>query len=413
MGVTVVREPGAGERIGEAFSGSVQGLLKGLVESKLQTMQKEKLAERQEKTYQAHRQQNIDGLTKYWEMQGYPHAEAVAFAEQGPAFAKSVMDRMEGFSLGGGQQQQQQMQQQPQQMQQQPTAEGNLYSSMGIPEYNAQIDPNMLTGLGAGAPMQPGMQQGAMQPAGQPPAGGLRIGPPPAERRHRENLAVRKEAVEQKKETATVDRIERRQFENKRDLAEAVKSKRSANDQIKALDHMEELDKTGKVNHPAFINSMDKMGLGWMLSAETQAASAEGKVLFRDFKETFGSKPIGIEFEAFMKSIPTLQNTREGRALITKNLKLYLQARNVKADVMMDILKKDKNISPLDLTMQTAEQTDAKIDKIYGKIKKIPPTTEEDATTYIGLDTVQDEYGRAFIWDKEGKRYVPSKSKGK
>ena len=53
MGVTVVREPGAGERIGEAFSGSVQGLLKGLVEHKLKSMQQEKQSQEEYKTFRA------------------------------------------------------------------------------------------------------------------------------------------------------------------------------------------------------------------------------------------------------------------------------------------------------------------------------------------------------------------------
>jgi len=395
MGVTVVREPGAGERIGEAFSGSVQGLLKGLVESKLQTMQKEKLAERQEKTYQAHRQQNIDGLTKYWEMQGYPHAEAVAFAEQGPAFAKSVMDRMEGFSLGGGQQQQQQMQQQPQQMQQQPTAEGNLYSSMGIPEYNAQIDPNMLTGLGAGATMQPGMQQGAMQPAGQPPAGGLRIGPPPAERRHRENLALKKESLEQKdrlqgrKEIAKdkqEDKKELRQnrIENRKGLQVSKKKHEDAQVQLDSYDRLEELEDQKQLDSPLRVKILDKMGLGWMLSPGSQEYNSISKNLFRDLG------PTGIAFEAFMKAIPSLTNSSEGRRRIIKNMKAAYKIIQTKHDAVSETLKKNRDIDPLDLELQANELSSKKAEGIRKDLVK-------DLGEFIEVDT-----GFAKKWN-EGK----------
>ena len=191
----------------------------------------------------------------------------------------------------------------------------------------------------------------------------------PQQRMQEQTLDLKKQTLDMRKEVAGEKKFESRQMENKKDLQASLKTKEGAQNQIRALDNMLRLDKTKKLNGPLFTKAMETLGFNWMLSPESQEYAAESKALFKDLRETFGARPIGIEFEAFMKSIPTLQNSPEGRVAIAKNLKAFYEARSVKANVMMDILKNDVNISPMDLLMQTEERSSKEIDGIYDKLK--------------------------------------------
>jgi len=364
MAIQILPGTGIGENLGKALGGGMQQAVGALMQQKLAGLMK---------------QQETKQKSAFWQQLGFTPEVSMAIASQDPQTQKSFLDRIEGLNLsglgqpqqgGGAQPQQPQPQQDPlsalQGQQQQP--QQDPFASFGIPQYNAQIDPNIIPSQQQQA--LPGQQGIPTQDQSQLKAPGLTLGANPAERRHRENLDLKKQTLDMRKEVAGEKRAESRQTENKKDLQVALKTKENSQHQVKALDNMLSLGESGKLDHPIFVKGIEKLGLDWMLSPESQEYISESKSLFKDLKEIFGSRPIGIEFEAFMKSIPTLMNSADGRKTIAKNMKAYYQAKSVKADVMMDVLKKNKDISPLDLTILASEKTEKKINKIYEKLRK-------------------------------------------
>lgn len=126
------------------------------------------------------------------------------------------------------------------------------------------------------------------------------------------------------------------------------------------------LAKKGELIHPLAYSALKKLGMDVpaFMSADTQQFDELVTNFLRDAKSIFGSRVTNYEMATFIKSIPSLQNTDEGKMKIIKNLKIYNAATKIRAQEMRKIMKENNNIPPLDLREQLEERIGGKLDKL-------------------------------------------------
>lgn len=160
-----------------------------------------------------------------------------------------------------------------------------------------------------------------------------------------------------------IERIEDR-FEKKQEKVDAttkpfyenIKSLgESARESNERLDKMLELIKGGKLpaTLPAafidFIN--DKIGIDFSaaLGSDAEAFNKLKTDFLRDAKSLFGTRVTDNEIRLFLKRIPSLSQTQQGKLKIINTLKHFYDAAQIKNDVMNEIIEENGGYRPSNL----------------------------------------------------------------
>lgn len=154
--------------------------------------------------------------------------------------------------------------------------------------------------------------------------------------------------------------------ETKEDRQTIMKSAKSARENDMRLNRIKELDKKGNIQNPLLYSALKKVGLD--IPALKNADSQELDKLSNDFlksaKDVFGSRLTNFDVQTFLSTVPSLSNTKEGRARVIRNLELFNKGALEREKAMRDILKENKGTPPLDLADRVEERVAPALDKI-------------------------------------------------
>jgi len=161
-------------------------------------------------------------------------------------------------------------------------------------------------------------------------------------------------------------------FKTTSDYREKVLSEYEASKKtINQLERMEALDKQNKLTKPLMAKLSESMGIP--LSVLSNPASEEYQKLSQDLMsnitKTFGNRILQVEVENFLKTIPTLLNSQEGRQRIVKNMKMLLEPQKLAYEAYKDI-RKEGGRTPIDLHERVLERMEPKLDKLAEDFKK-------------------------------------------
>ena len=137
------------------------------------------------------------------------------------------------------------------------------------------------------------------------------------------------------------------------------------------LSRMEKLSEADKLSTPAFVKALDTLGIP--LSVLSNPESEEFKKLeadyLRDVRQLFPGRVTNFEVQAFLKSIPTLHNSKEGRKAIIRNRKLLNEAKKVRYDAYRDVLKEYGGRKPPNMGILIDEKIGPRMDEIAFQFK--------------------------------------------
>jgi hypothetical protein len=171
---------------------------------------------------------------------------------------------------------------------------------------------------------------------------------------------------EQRKEVAQKFK-ETKQFRH--DLLE---SRRAAKNDIKDLSRLEELSQSGKLDTPGYTEFLKRSGLD--IPALTNPESEEFQKIqasfLRNAKQYFGGRISNYEVEQFLKTIPSLSQSPEGRSRVIANLKYVARAADERYKAYQEVLAEHGGVPPYDLEEQVENKSDKKLDTIYRQLKK-------------------------------------------
>jgi len=196
----------------------------------------------------------------------------------------------------------------------------------------------------------------------------------------RERELQQKQEFKEKSESIKEDRIEKRELrkENRDVETEVIKDFKTAKEEDKDLDRMSALIKTKNLTRPrlaGFYKILEKGGLNLQstLTPESQEFEKLSTGFLKNLKSYFGSKITQIEVESFLKTLPTLMQSREGKKRVIFNMKLNNEAKKVRHDAYIELKNKYKGNYPESLENMIQEKVDPQLTKLADRFSKGRP----------------------------------------
>jgi hypothetical protein len=152
---------------------------------------------------------------------------------------------------------------------------------------------------------------------------------------------------------------------------ELLEKGRSAKTNLQDLERMEALEKEGKLDTPGYVEFLKNSGFD--IPALMKPGSEEFQKIaanfMRDARQYFGARISNFELQSFLKTIPSLSQSPEGRKRVIANLKRIARAGVEYSKSMRDIVAKNKGVPPLDLMERVEDDIEKKMDKISAQFK--------------------------------------------
>src|ERR1044072_2209634 len=251
---------------------------------------------------------------------------------------------------------------------------------------------NLMKGLGAqqqaSQPMvqQPQQQQqGSIEQQGTSLAQALtrpRLNP-----QHRlkiEEMKQRKELAERKLNQADQARVDKETLPTFKDINEKAKA---AKDSDQRLNRIERLLDKGRVQDNIFIRSLGGLksnkyiggiagAIGTLISnKDTQEFEKLSTDFVKDAKQFFGSRITEAEVQLFLKTVPSLSQTNEGKRRVIRNMRIFNEAAELKQKAKNQIIKENGGTRPANLESLIDDRIGGQLDALKNQF------TEGDTIT--------------------------------
>lgn len=166
------------------------------------------------------------------------------------------------------------------------------------------------------------------------------------------------------------------------------------------LDRMKELSDKGGVSTPAMVKTLDTLGLpiGILANPDTEEYRKLETDFIREARDIFpGGRITNYEIQSYLKTIPGLMNSPEGRDVIIRNRKLLNEAKKVRYDEYKKILKETGGKKPANMGILLEERTADKIIDIEDRFRS-------------GLESSLDKFSpKLKMYGSDGRAYdIPS-----
>ncbi len=168
------------------------------------------------------------------------------------------------------------------------------------------------------------------------------------------------------------------------------KEAKSSKDNNTRLNRIEELNEKGNLGIPilnsvlktiskgVFGASLDVTGL---MTADAQELDKLSSDFIKSAKDLFGARLTDADLSAFMKTIPNLSQTKEGRSRVIKNLKVFNTAASLRKHAMDEIIKERGGTRPRDLESLIEQRVGPQLDALSETFASSP--TESKAPNNI------------------------------
>lgn len=345
--------PGFGEQFG---SGLGQGLSSTL--QQLTNMKLNQIVQRQQQQQASQAFQRLPGVTP--EIADF----LSALSPEERKYPLQNLDSLIRLGQGMGPQAAQHVQ--PEQAQQ--NGVQNLSQLLTNPNQQSlnQVSPLIAQALG----------KTPIQPAAQPVQTGL----PQASATNQENPVSdiftspeekRKRRQEEREERKLAQKEISDRFKNTKEVRKEIFDKtRTAKTKLRDLERFEELE--GYIDTPGYVEFLKRAGLDIpaLMNPESQEFEKIAQGFLRDAKNVFGGRISNYEVEQFLKTIPSLSQSPEGRKRVIAGLKQLARGDLAYNEALREIMKENNNVPPDDLLEQIGDRIDDKLDKIAELFKK-------------------------------------------
>lgn len=194
---------------------------------------------------------------------------------------------------------------------------------------------------------------------------------------HQQDLLARKEALAERRFAQIEQHASDK--ETKPVYDEIHKEAKAAKNNDKRLEKMEQLIKTGKLTNPIFASAIKAIGKGIFgfgidLSALQNPESQQFDKLSNDFlreaKSIFGSRLTDADLNAFLKTVPTLSISNEGKMHVIQNMRQFNETAKIKEKALNDIIKENGGRRPRGLLELVDERIGPQLDVIAKRFKQ-------------------------------------------
>lgn len=344
------RPPSIGESIGTGLGTGISSGLQQLLSSKLQEIQNQK------------------GASQLQSIFGFSPEESQFFVSR-PELLSEYLKRGGGMAAAQPQQESAMA----------PLQELMPPEQSGIQALQQQLGINPSQAMAEQAqqqPQQPESQALQQQSGKKPTLREVFTQPTAAEKRDLKKIEIaERKAKAQEEQFKQKEEREAKKTafkETKAERKQIIDKARAARQNLHDLNRMEELEKEGKLDTPGYVEFLKRSGLDIpaLLNPGSEEFNKIAANFIRGAKDTFGSRISNFEVEQFLRTLPNLSQSPEGRKRVIANLKYLNRADIEYNEALKDIMAKNKNIPPLDLLEQVDLKVDKKLSKLADKFKE-------------------------------------------
>ena len=188
--------------------------------------------------------------------------------------------------------------------------------------------------------------------------------------RQREEHEQRRISLEEKKE---VSKEQREGYKlNKPEIKEIIGKAEKARENITNLERMEEIEKEDGLDTPRYIEFLKRTGFNipYLMKPGSQEFNNLVRGFIRDARTYFGARVTNFELDQFLKGIPSLSMSPEGRKRVIANLKRYNRVSLLYNDALKKVISENNGVVPLDLLIKIDDEVGKKIDRISEQFKE-------------------------------------------
>lgn len=158
----------------------------------------------------------------------------------------------------------------------------------------------------------------------------------------------------------------------KTERKEILDKGRSARQNLQDLSRLEELEKEGKLDTPGYVEFLKRSGfdLPALMSPGSEEFQKIAQTFMRDAKTYLGSRISNFELEQFLKTIPSLSQSPEGRKRVISNLKYFNRVSLEYNKALKEVIAENDGVPPLDLLEQVDEKADKRLDTLSTRLKE-------------------------------------------
>lgn len=160
--------------------------------------------------------------------------------------------------------------------------------------------------------------------------------------------------------------------ETKEERKDILTKARQARMDLRDLERLEELEKEGKLDTPGYVEFLQRSGLDIpaLMNEGSEEFQKIQQTFLRNAKDYFGGRISNYEIEQFLKTIPSLSQSPEGRKRVIANLKYIKRAELAYKDAYKEVLAKHKGVPPLDLLEEIDDRIDPKLEQLSKRFKE-------------------------------------------
>lgn len=195
----------------------------------------------------------------------------------------------------------------------------------------------------------------------------------------REGRISKEEASEKKKEQKEANKDTKK-------LYDTINSEyRAAKDDLIRLDKILDLNEKGNLGFPIFNSLISLIGkgtfgfadLGFLMTRDAQALEKISNDFIKNAKQYFGARMTDQDLRAYLKTIPTLMNSKEGRREVIRNMRLFLEKKQLRKRAMDQIIKANGGERPGDLDSMIEEILEPLTNNLADQFKASPHFPQE------------------------------------
>jgi len=160
--------------------------------------------------------------------------------------------------------------------------------------------------------------------------------------------------------------------ESKEFRKQILKDKREAGATLKDLGRLEELTKSGRLDSAGYVEFLDRAGLN--IPSLTNPESEEFVKIQQNFlknaKNYFGGRISNFEVEQFLKTVPSLSQSPQGRIRVIAGLKKLERGKEEYYKAYEEVLREHGGVPPYDVEEQVERKAEKRLDRVYEEFKK-------------------------------------------
>ena len=189
------------------------------------------------------------------------------------------------------------------------------------------------------------------------------------QQQQREKLAQQNKSLELRKKIADRDFSQKEKLEayklTKDERKKITEAATDARERFFDLQRLEKLNQEGKLDTPGYVEFLNRSGLDIpaLLNPESQEFQKVSQGFMRGVREIVGGRVSNLELEQFMKTIPTLSQSPEGRQRVIANMKRLAKIKMKESQIARHLTKENFGVPPLDLQEEIYERMEPELDR--------------------------------------------------